>query len=276
MLRVLLLIPTTTYRTEDFVAAAAKLDVEMVVASERPNVLEAALPDSLLTLDFAEPDKAARTRRGVRAAPPGRRRGSRRRSHHGGGGRHRGAPRPSVELGRGGVDRAEQAPDARGLRPGGRALAAVHAPRRRRRSRGRGRACDVPVRAQADDPRRQPWRDPGRRSARVRRRVPPDRRDPGRAGPGGARRRTRKRCWSRTSSPGARSRWRGCSSAGELHVLALFDKPDPLDGPYFEETIYVTPSRLPAGDQAAIAARRRAARRGRSGCARGRSTPSCG
>ena len=32
MLRVLLLIPTTTYRTEDFVAAAAKLDVEMVVA----------------------------------------------------------------------------------------------------------------------------------------------------------------------------------------------------------------------------------------------------
>ena len=54
MLRVLLLIPTTTYRTEDFVAAAAKLDVEMVVASERPNVLEAELPDNLLTLDFAD------------------------------------------------------------------------------------------------------------------------------------------------------------------------------------------------------------------------------
>jgi biotin carboxylase len=30
---------------------------------------------------------------------------------------------------------------------------------------------------------------------------------------------------------------------GELRVLALFDKPDPLDGPFFEETIYVTPSR---------------------------------
>ncbi len=29
---------------------------------------------------------------------------------------------------------------------------------------------------------------------------------------------------------------------GELHTLALFDKPDPLQGPYFEETIYVTPS----------------------------------
>jgi biotin carboxylase len=33
---------------------------------------------------------------------------------------------------------------------------------------------------------------------------------------------------------------------GDLEVLAIFDKPDPLVGPYFEETIYVTPSRLPA------------------------------
>jgi hypothetical protein len=31
---------------------------------------------------------------------------------------------------------------------------------------------------------------------------------------------------------------------GQLRVLAVFDKPDPLDGPYFEETLYVTPSRL--------------------------------
>lgn len=29
---------------------------------------------------------------------------------------------------------------------------------------------------------------------------------------------------------------------GELHVLAIFDKPEPLTGPYFEESIYVTPS----------------------------------
>jgi len=38
-----------------------------------------------------------------------------------------------------------------------------------------------------------------------------------------------------------------------LHVLALFDKPDPLDGPFFEETIYVTPSRVPAPLRKAIA-----------------------
>ena len=37
-----------------------------------------------------------------------------------------------------------------------------------------------------------------------------------------------------------------------LHVLALFDKPDPLDGPFFEETIYVTPSQVPAGLHSAI------------------------
>jgi biotin carboxylase len=42
---------------------------------------------------------------------------------------------------------------------------------------------------------------------------------------------------------------------GVLTPLALFDKPDPLTGPFFEETIYVTPSRLSAADQAVIADR---------------------
>ena len=36
---------------------------------------------------------------------------------------------------------------------------------------------------------------------------------------------------------------------GRLHPLAIFDKPDPLEGPFFEETIYVTPSRLPENVQ---------------------------
>jgi biotin carboxylase len=39
---------------------------------------------------------------------------------------------------------------------------------------------------------------------------------------------------------------------GRLEILALFDKPDPLDGPFFEETIYVTPSRHTAFEQQAI------------------------
>lgn len=44
----------------------------------------------------------------------------------------------------------------------------------------------------------------------------------------------------------------GLVQEGRLHVLALFDKPDPLDGPFFEETLYVTPSRLSAAMQEAI------------------------
>ena len=39
---------------------------------------------------------------------------------------------------------------------------------------------------------------------------------------------------------------------GDLRVLAIFDKPDSLDGPYFEETIYVTPSSAPQAAQDAI------------------------
>ncbi|MCC6537096.1 MAG: ATP-grasp domain-containing protein [Bryobacterales bacterium] len=42
--------------------------------------------------------------------------------------------------------------------------------------------------------------------------------------------------------PGAEFAVEGVMRHGQLHVLATFDKPDPLDGPYFEESIYVTPS----------------------------------
>jgi biotin carboxylase len=53
--------------------------------------------------------------------------------------------------------------------------------------------------------------------------------------------------------PGREFALEGLLINGHLIVLALFDKPDPLDGPYFEETIYITPSRLPAQAQQAIA-----------------------
>ncbi len=53
--------------------------------------------------------------------------------------------------------------------------------------------------------------------------------------------------------PGFEVALEGLLDDGELQVLALFDKPDPLDGPFFEETIYVTPSRLAAEVQQAIA-----------------------
>jgi biotin carboxylase len=53
--------------------------------------------------------------------------------------------------------------------------------------------------------------------------------------------------------PGFEVALEGILTGGELKVLALFDKPDPLDGPFFEETIYVTPSRLAEEVQAEIA-----------------------
>lgn len=54
--------------------------------------------------------------------------------------------------------------------------------------------------------------------------------------------------------PGREVALEGLLACGRLQVLALFDKPDPLEGPFFEETIYLTPSQLPDRVQADIAA----------------------
>ena len=53
--------------------------------------------------------------------------------------------------------------------------------------------------------------------------------------------------------PGREFALEGCMREGALRTLALFDKPDPLEGPFFEETIYVTPSRQPAEVQIRLA-----------------------
>jgi biotin carboxylase len=45
--------------------------------------------------------------------------------------------------------------------------------------------------------------------------------------------------------PGAEVAVEGLLTRGKLRILAVFDKPDPLEGQYFEETLYITPSRLP-------------------------------
>src|SRR5208282_4586473 len=52
--------------------------------------------------------------------------------------------------------------------------------------------------------------------------------------------------------PGREVAVEGLLMEGQLRILAIFDKPDPLEGPYFEETIYVTPSRLAASQQREI------------------------
>ena len=52
--------------------------------------------------------------------------------------------------------------------------------------------------------------------------------------------------------PGREVAVEGLLTVGQLRVLAIFDKPDPLEGPYFEETIYITPSRVSEAKQRAV------------------------
>jgi biotin carboxylase len=252
MPRLLLLIPTTTYRTQAFVEAARGLGVEVVVASERSNTLQDAFPDGLLTLNFLKPDLAARevaefTRRHpidavvpvddlttvVGAAIAER----------------LGLPSNSVE--------SAQAARNKSIMRDLLSRAGVPSPRYRLFSLDGDPALlarTVPYPAvlkptilgasrgviRADDPAQ---------FVTAFRRIEAILRTPEVAAIGdGAR-----QVLVEEFVPGVEVALEGLLVKGELQVLALFDKPDPLDGPFFEETIYVTPSRLPASVQAAIA-----------------------
>jgi biotin carboxylase len=251
--RLLLLIPTSTYRTEDFVAAAQKVGVDMVVASERPSTLEEAFPDHLLTLDFADPGKAARTV--VELA--------RRKPIH--------AVVPVDDLTT--VVGAAIA-SALGL-PAANPVAAVAAARNKYRMREALARAGVPsppyrLFTLADDPaaaarvvaypcvlkptilaasRGVIRADDETAFVTAFRRIAAILETPEVAAQGdGAR-----EILVEGFVPGREVALEGLLVGGALRVLALLDKPDPLDGPFFEETIYVTPSRLPPATQAAIA-----------------------
>ncbi|HSF05233.1 MAG TPA: ATP-grasp domain-containing protein [Methylomirabilota bacterium] len=253
MARLLLLLPTRTYRTEAFVDAARKLGVDLVCASERPSTLEELSPDSLLTLDFNDPDSAAKT-----VAEWARRR-----------------PLDGVV----GVDdltatTAAAIADRLGLRAN--PVAAVAAARNKYEMRQCLAAAGVPVPrfrriALSEDPFTAA-RGVGfpcvlkplalsasrgvirantvdqfiaafRRIAAILRRD-----DVAVSGDAAA------FLLAEQYIPGLEVALEGLLQAGTLRTLALFDKPDPLEGPFFEETIYVTPSRLPDGVQRRIAA----------------------
>ena len=249
--RLLLLLPTRTYRTEDFIDAARKLGVDLVCASEKPSTLEDLSPDTLLTLDFADPDAAAAR---TVAWSEGR-------------------PLAAVV----GVDDATGPAAAAiaerlGLRAS--APAAVGATRDKYQMRQCLAAAGVPV----PRFRRIPLDEPPLRAARgveypcvlkplslsasrgvirantadqlvaafERIRALLQRDDVSVAGDAA------RYLLAEEYIPGLEVALEGLLTKGELHTLALFDKPDPLEGPYFEETIYVTPSRLPAAVQDAI------------------------
>src|SRR5438034_585549 len=148
--RLLLLLPTVTYRTVAFVEAARRLGAELTVASERPSTFERANPTGLVTLDFADPTHAAAQAREFARAHP----------VHG-----------VVAVDDDTAVVAAAIAEALGLR--GNPVAAAAAARDKHQQR---------------------------------------------------------------------------------QLLAIFDRPDPLGGPFFEETIYVTPSRLARTAQQEIAA----------------------
>jgi biotin carboxylase len=249
--RLLLLLPTTTYRTEAFLDAARTLGVEVVCASERPSTLEAHVPDAFLTLDFADPDAAA-----ARVAAAADRR-----------------PFAAVV----GVDdltavAAAAIAERLGLR--GSAVAAVAAARDKHQMRQCLAAAGVPVPrfkrfALTEDPMRvargvgfpcvlKPIALSASRGvirantvdqfvAAFRRIAALLARDDLTVSGDAA-----TSLLVEAYVPGLEVALEGLLVDGTLHVLALFDKPDPLEGPFFEETLYVTPSRLPRQIQEAI------------------------
>jgi biotin carboxylase len=249
--RLLLLLPTTTYRTEDFLAAARSLDVDLVCASERPNALEAYLPANLLTLDFADPDGAAAVVADFSRTHPLR----------------------AVV----GVDdltsvAAATIAERLGLTSSGTvavttardkyqmrqclAAAGLPIPRYRRialkdepflAARGVAFPCVLKpltlsasrgvIRANNVDQFMAAFRRIAALLARDDVSVSGDGAD---------------FLLAEAFVPGMEVALEGLLIGGTLHTLALFDKPDPLDGPFFEETLFVTPSRLPANVQTRI------------------------
>jgi biotin carboxylase len=237
---ILLLLPTSTYRAEDFLRAAAALGAEVIVASERRQALAGLMGERALRINLNTPEAAAdaivdlagrRPLHGVVAVddqgvltaalaaerlglphnPPRAVAATRNKATM----RHAFAaarlPQPAFVVA--GPD-ADVAALVVGV-----GLPCVVKPLSLSGSRGVIRADDQAAAVAA--------------ARRVRRILADAGEDP--AGS----------LLVEAYVPGAEVAVEGLLRGGRLEVLAVFDKPDPLEGPYFEETLYVTPSRLP-------------------------------
>jgi biotin carboxylase len=242
--RLLLLLPTASYRAADFLAAARALGAEVVVASDRRLV---SMGDSQLTLDLRRPEAAAEAiaalaeERPLDAVVAVDDQGV------------RVAALAAERLGLSGnpVEAAAATRDKAAMR---RAFAAAGVPQPEHRTVG---PCDDPAAVaadvglpcvvkplslsasrgviRADDPEAATAA-----AARVRAILAEAGGDP------------EGLLLIERYVPGAEVAVEGLLRAGSLEPLAVFDKPDPLEGPYFEETIFTTPSRLPVEVVAAI------------------------
>ncbi len=246
--QVLLLLPTRTYRARAFLDAARRLGVAVVVGSERRQALATLAPDASLCLDFAHPWRAARQVAAFAA------------SH----------PLAAIV----GVDDdatiLAAAAAARLALPHN-PVAAVRASRDKHQMRRLLATAGLPSpafrRLALDaDPiaaaRRAPYPCVLKPMAGAASRGVIRADDPAQFVEAFGRIRAMLRASGAQHRsllveafiPGPEVAVEGLLVGGELHVLAVFDKPDPLDGPYFEETLYVTPSRHSDAVQSAIAA----------------------
>ena len=253
---IVLILPQSSYRADDFLSAAARMGLEVITASDRCHVLAEDWTEGSLPLDFTNPADAAR-----KLADDVRGR----------------APRAVI-----GTD--DQTAVIAALTAAELGLphnppAAVQAARNKAQAREQLRAAGVPVPwfevAARDLPRaaledlatRAPYPCVVKALALSGSRGVIRADDPAgfqvaftrvadllRSPQIGARRDPEAgRILVEQFLPGAEVALEGLLTDGRLSVLAVVDKPDPLDGPYFEETLYVTPSRHPEPVQAACA-----------------------
>ena len=240
MPRVLLLLPTSTYRAPDFVRAAAHLGVDVVVGSEEEQALAADMGDRAVVVPLSDPSAAAE----VIVALDGR------------------TPIDAVvAVDDQGVLVAAVAGERLGFPHN--PPEAVAATRDKASMRAMLAAAEVPQprfavvdEAGVED---GPLPDVGypcvvkptglSASQGV---IRADDADTARAAAARVRAITDSPLMVEEYVPGVEVAVEGMLREGTLEVLAVFDKPDPLVGPYFEETIYVTPSRLPEATRARV------------------------
>jgi biotin carboxylase len=244
MPRVLLLLPTTTYRAHDFLEAANRLGIEVTVASEEASAVADLNPSGLLTMDFRDADGCARIARefartrpidavvpvdedtAVAAAAISE---------------ALGLPSNPPEAAAAARNKAvlRRLLNAAGV-PTPRSLLFHLADDPHATARAVGYPCVLKPTflaasrgvIRADDP--ASFRHAWDRIARILAR-------PDVAAKGGE---AADEILVEEFVPGREVAVEGLLRAGGLEILAVFDKPDALDGPFFEETIYVTPSRL--------------------------------
>jgi hypothetical protein len=244
---VVLLLPKTGYRNDDFVAAAHKLDVEVIAASDVCH----QLAEGTMALGIRDPERAAEElARGV------------------------GARQPRAIIGVDDQTALVAALTSEKLGLPHNPVRSVAAARSKAQSRERLRAAGLPVPRFQVVPRDlvdldevsvpfpcvvKPLVLSGSRGV-IRADTPAELREALRRvaallqSPDVAQRRDPDfaRVLIEEFIAGPEVALEGLLAGGRLHVLALFDKPDPLDGPFFEETLYITPSRHPAPLQDAV------------------------